>query len=436
MEENNRINFVSCVKWIEKGKARTDPLKVKISKEELVEMIKTTKEQFSAARNEREAESTQDGDVDMEEEGDENEDSEVMASLTELSTNPEDYLSDSEESDKEDEIIKENDNLVLLGRYDGDACTLEVHIYNEEEASFYCHHDIVLPSFPVNFEWLNYEPNSPLGNYCAVAMMDPIIEIYNLDIMNIMEPSYKLGQKANRKRGRSQVGHKSHVLSLAWNTTYDHILASGSADKSIILWDLEKKTPSTTINAFQKDVQCLEWHKVETQSLLAGGCDSQVKLFDCNTPDNHLTWKLDGECEKLTWHPHQPFMFMAGTSIGSLQCFDCRKGQLWSLSAHEKELSGIFISGECPGLLVTASHDGMVKTWDCDGTNVPELVNVKDFNMGLILSLEGSPNNPFVIAAGGDRRENNFIVYDMRNIDEVKDRFEKREVKKQETSTT
>lgn len=59
----------------------------------------------------------------------------------------------------------------------------------------------------------------------------------------------------------------------------------------------------------------------------SGGMDKKVKLFDCNDRKSNLTWEIDGECEKLQWHPLQPFIFFAGTSIGSLQCFDCRKGR-------------------------------------------------------------------------------------------------------------
>lgn len=40
--------------------------------------------------------------------------------------NQDDNFSESDESDKEDEIIKEDDNLILVGRVDGDASILEV----------------------------------------------------------------------------------------------------------------------------------------------------------------------------------------------------------------------------------------------------------------------------------------------------------------------
>lgn len=138
------------------------------------------------------------------------------------------------------------------------------------EASLYVHHDLILPSFPLCLEWLNYEPKMPAGNYCAVGSMSPIIEVWDIDLMNSVEPSFTLGRAANGKKNRPHIGHTDAVLSLAWNKMYEHVIASGSVDQSILLWDMEKKKPNTTINAFQEKVQCLEWHRLEAQTLLAG----------------------------------------------------------------------------------------------------------------------------------------------------------------------
>lgn len=100
--------------------------------------------------------------------------------------------------------------------------------------------------------------------------MTPIIEIWDLDIVNCLEPAFKLGKKPSRKKDTPRIGHSDAVLGLAWNQNYHHILASCSVDKTIMLWDIDRQEPSTTITAFSDKVQCVEWHRLESQTLLAG----------------------------------------------------------------------------------------------------------------------------------------------------------------------
>lgn len=149
-------------------------------------------------------------------------------------------------------------------------------VYNEIEESLYVHHDILLNAYPLCLEWLDHEAGHAPGNYCAIGSMLPIIDVWDLDIINCLDPAFQLGRKPSRAKNLPRIGHTDAVLDLAWNKFYDHILASGSVDKSILLWDLDQGIPATTIKAFSDKVQCLDWHKLEAQTLLAG---NYTKLF-------------------------------------------------------------------------------------------------------------------------------------------------------------
>ncbi|KAH1020845.1 hypothetical protein HUJ04_010440 [Dendroctonus ponderosae] len=319
---------------------------VKLSKEELLEIIKDTKKGFNVAKSEENknregvmmGESSSAADEFNFDNYDQNDDDTAgvlgIASLADLPVGTDTttaFLFESDDSDREDDVIKPTDNLLLVGHVMGDASVLEVHVYNELEESFYVHHDILLNAFPLCFEWLSFEAHRPNGNYCAVGSMSPVIEVWDLDIMNSPRPAYKLGQIASVRKNRAHIGHTDAVLALA------------------------------------------------------------------------------------------------GTSTGYVECFDCRKGKLWSFEAHTKEVTGLDISSQCPGLLVTASTETL-KTWDFSDENMPKLVNERDFNIGNIQCLELCPDSRFTVAMGGDKKGNSLMVFNMLNIDPVKHSFGSREL--------
>lgn len=91
--------------------------------------------------------------------------------------------------------------MIVAGHVEGDSATLEVYVYNDVEDALYVHHDILLPSLPLALEWLPFDPESDTrGNLVAVGSMDPVIQVWDLDLVDCLEPAFKLGRKAKKKK--------------------------------------------------------------------------------------------------------------------------------------------------------------------------------------------------------------------------------------------
>lgn len=69
-----------------------------------------------------------------------------------------------EEEEREELLIDERDNLILACKTEDDISHLEVYVYEEEEDNLYVHHDIMLPSFPLCLEWIDFPMGRKLGD--------------------------------------------------------------------------------------------------------------------------------------------------------------------------------------------------------------------------------------------------------------------------------
>ncbi|XP_014473134.1 PREDICTED: periodic tryptophan protein 1 homolog [Dinoponera quadriceps] len=333
---------------------------------------------------------------------------------------------DDDDSDKEDDIIKSDDNLLLIALANKDVATLEVHVYNEAEGSFYCHHDIPISSYPVCMEWLSYDPEDPKpGNLCAIGNMSPIIEVWDLDMLNSVEPIFKLGRKPKKKKGQKRVGHKDGVLSLAWNQNYTHVLASGSVDKTVLLWDLENCKPVTKLDSFSEEVASLKWHPQETHRLLTGCLDKTVRLFDCKEKTIVRKWEVPTAVEKVLWNQYDTNYCIASLTKGFITYFDVRANKsVWEIKAHDEgDVSCLALSASCPGLLVSSSDDGLMKVWDIID-HEPTLVWQQEIP-SVVVCIAANPDNGFLfgICRTKARSEKSAEVLDFSMIPDVRNRF-------------
>lgn len=96
----------------------------------------------------------------------------------------------------------------------------------------YVHHDLMLSAFPICIEWLGVDPGSfanaeaDRGNMAIVGSFLPHIEIWDLDLMDAIEPRMVLlgneenpGATSKKKKSKQQAaqGHSGAVVSLSLN---------------------------------------------------------------------------------------------------------------------------------------------------------------------------------------------------------------------------
>ncbi|OUC48737.1 putative WD domain, G-beta repeat protein [Trichinella nativa] len=239
----------------------------------------------------------------------------------------------------EDERFSDSDDTCADLENSGDAENA-IKVYNEAEDSYYPHHHYMLEEAPLCIEHVIFNKDTrDKGNFCAVGTMDSAIELWNLDVVEAIEPVAIFGirnqSSETEKKKAKKISHENGVLSLTWNRILSHILASGSADFQIILWDIENQLGSAVLSGHSDKVQSIKWHPTESSRLLSGDTSGVVKLWDARESVCEKEWnEFNAEIERVAWNPWKSENFFVAASDGRLYNIDIRSGIVDVTEAH------------------------------------------------------------------------------------------------------
>ncbi|KAK2463411.1 hypothetical protein APHAL10511_004497 [Amanita phalloides] len=365
-------------------------------------------------------------------------------------------LKDDEEDNERAELeILATDNLIVAAKTEDEISQLEIYVYDESEENLYVHHDLMLPSFPLCLEWLDFPPVSTtvptgpriagtdhFGSYIAVGTLDPEIEIWSLDVLDAMYPASVLGRpdatrahvptpagtgKKKRKKTKARAVEKGYhvdaVLDLSWNKSQRNLLASASADRTVKLWDLSRSPVANgeagamrSFDVHKDKVQAVQWNAAEPSVLLTGSYDRTVRTFDSRAPTGGVGAAVGSDVEAVRWDPWESYGFYVSLENGLVLNFDARTlpsnisqpaPARFTLSAHDGATSALDVNPHIRGCIVTGGTDRLVKVWnitdEATGRRNVSLATSRDLGIGKVFSAQFSPNDPLTIAAAGSK---------------------------------
>lgn len=170
------------------------------------------------------------------------------------------------------------------------------------------------------------------------------------------------------------------------------MIATGSADTTIKLWDVQRPEKAVTHFTFHSDkVQQVLWNAKQPSVILSGGYDKKAFCFDTRekpnaTSSSLLTFNLTADVECMQWDPFSSERFLVSTEDGLVRYHDIRADPsvpIFTINAHDAAVSALNLSAKIPGLLVTGSSDKMVKVWNIKN-NTPTCLISRDVEVVII----------------------------------------------------
>ncbi|CAN8020560.1 unnamed protein product [Ixodes persulcatus] len=204
--------------------------------------------------------------------------------------------------------------------------------------------------------------------------------------------------------------HTGPVYALDFNTFQANLLASGSTDSEIFIWDLNSPNAPMTPGAKSQpheDISCLAWNR-QVQHILASTFPARCIVWDLRKNEpiikvSDTTSRI--HCKAVAWHPEvatQLCLASEDDHAPVVQLWDLRfaTSPLKTLEHHQKGVLAIAWCPQDPDLLLSCGKDKRILCWNpnsnvAGGELVCEILTGDQWHF----DVAWCPRNPAVISS-------------------------------------
>ncbi|TGZ45770.1 putative histone-binding protein Caf1 [Temnothorax longispinosus] len=236
-----------------------------------------------------------------------------------------------------------------------------------------CHPDLRLRGHQKEGYGLSWNPN--LNGYLLSASDDHTICLWDINAT----------PKENRVIDAKTIftGHTAVVEDVAWHLLHESLFGSVADDQKLMIWDTRcnnTSKPSHTVDAHTAEVNCLSFNPYSEFILATGSADKTVALWDLR----NLKLKLHSfeshkdEIFQVQWSPHNETILASSGTDRRLHVWDLSKiGEeqssedaedgppelLFIHGGHTAKISDFSWNPNEPWVICSVSEDNIMQVW-------------------------------------------------------------------------